>query len=89
MSKTWIFNYRSMAAMTEANPEYNPTSGVELVICDSETFESKSSDFLEACKVFDEFSRNVKMWDVAPEASFNNGECYKNIKGVVTYNEFL
>lgn len=88
MSKTWGFNYILMTAMREANPDYDPESGVPYEVCDPETFESKSSDFLEACKEFDEFSRNVEMWDVDPEASFNNGECYKNIEGVVKYDEF-
>lgn len=88
MSKTWGFNYRSMDAMKAENPDYNPESGKLYDVCDPETFESKSSDFLEACKEFDEFSRNIEMWDVDPEASFNHGECYRNIEGKVKYDEF-
>ena len=88
MSKTWGFNYRSMDSMKKYNPDYDPESGVPYEVCDSETFESKSSDFLEACKEFDEFERDTEMWDVDPEASFNNGEEYRNIEGIVKYNRF-
>lgn len=88
MNKTWGFSYRSMDAMKAENPDYDPESGDPYEVCDAETFESKSEDFLEACKEFDEFERNVEMWDVDPEASLNHGECYRNIEGIVRYNEF-
>lgn len=85
---TWGFNYWSMEAMRKENHNYDPNSGKPYNICDPETFESKSSDFLEACKEFDEFERDIEMWDVDPEASFNNGEYYRNIEGFVKYDRF-
>ena len=88
MNKTWGFLYRSMNAMKTANPDYDPESGKEYEICDAEDFYSKSSDFLEACKEFDEFERDNELWDVDPEASFNHGEELRSIVGVVNYNRF-
>lgn len=88
MSKTWGFLYRTMEAMHEANPNYDPESGKPYEVCDSETFYSQSSDFIEACKEFDEFERENDLWDVDPEASFNYGEEYRYIEGFVKYNRF-
>lgn len=85
---TWGFDYRSMEAMRKENQNYDPNSEEPYNICDPETFESKSSDFLEACKEFDEFERDIEMWDVDPEASFNNGEYYRNIEEFVKYDRF-
>lgn len=86
--KKWGFDYRTLEAMNEANPGYDPDSGEPYELCDMETFESKSSDFLEACKEFDEFERDNNLWDVDPEASFNHGEEYRNIDGIVNYKHF-
>lgn len=88
MNKTWGFNYRSMDAMKACNPDYDPENGLPYNICDPETFYSKSSDFLDACREFDEFERDNDLWDVDPEASFNHGECYRNIEKFVKYNNF-
>lgn len=85
MKKTWGFNYYPMKAMHEVNPNYNPETDETFGICDSETFESESSDFHEACKEFDEFIRGQDVWDIDPEASFDYGKEYRRIIGEIDY----
>lgn len=83
MNKQWGFDYITEQMMDEANPGYDPKSGKLYEIADPETFSSKSSDFMEACKEFDEFIIGMDIWDVDPEASFNYGEEYRSIIGIL------
>lgn len=84
-NNTWEFSFRKMDAMNKCNPNYNVESGVALDFCDWETFESKSSDLVESCIEFDEFARDIEMYDVDPEASFSNGERYQIIEKLVEF----
>lgn len=80
--KTWGFDYYTYEEMDKVNPDYNKEIDVYFEVCDPETFTSKSSDFKEACKEFDEFILEFgssRIWDIDPEASFNFGEKYRSI----------
>lgn len=83
MKKHWGFDYITMQSMNELNTGYDPESGEPYEIADYETFYSESSDFMEACKEFDDFMIGTDIWDVDPEASYNYGEEYRSIVGIL------
>lgn len=84
----WGFIYRTMDEMNEVNKDYDEAIDEYFEICDGETFYSKSDDFIEACKEFDEFIKDIDVWDIDHEASFNYGDEYRNIEGYIDYDRF-